>query len=99
MGAHVFLTGLRGLTAPFVGTWLFTHYGSLAFVVAVVLALMGLLVFRSLAQDQREKSSTATKVETGMQHSRTAERAKSASTTSAFEGHADEAERLAKLQS
>ncbi len=52
MGAHVFLTGLRGLTAPFVGTWLYTYYGSLAFGVAVVLALIGLLVFRSLAGDQ-----------------------------------------------
>jgi len=59
MGAHVFLTGLRGLTAPFVGTWLYTYYGPLAFGVAVALALIGLLVFRSLAREQHDAQAAA----------------------------------------
>jgi len=65
MGAHVFLAGLRGLTAPFVGTWLFTHYGSLAFGVAVVLQVMGLMMFRSLAREQhRAQAATNIEIET-----------------------------------
>ncbi len=55
MGTHVFLTGLRGLTAPFFGTWLYHRIGAFAFVVAVGLAVTGMLVFRSLARVQRDR--------------------------------------------
>ncbi|HPF38519.1 MAG TPA: hypothetical protein P5081_14500 [Phycisphaerae bacterium] len=56
MGVHVFLTGTRGLTAPFFGTWLYKQTGAFAFVVAVTLGATGMLIFRSLARAQRERS-------------------------------------------
>ncbi len=57
MGTHVFLTGLRGLVAPFVGTFLYTNYGPLAFVVATLLALSGLVMFAVLARSQRQEAA------------------------------------------
>ena len=59
MGTHVFLTGLRGLTAPFFGTWLYIQTGAFAFAVAVGLAVIGMLVFRRLAKVQGERASLA----------------------------------------
>lgn len=53
MGTHVFLTGLRGLVAPFLGTYLYLNNGPLAFIVATGLALAGALTFQSL--DRRER--------------------------------------------
>jgi hypothetical protein len=52
MGTHVFLTGLRGLTAPFFGTWLFNVAGATAFAVATVLSISGGVVFWRLAKQQ-----------------------------------------------
>ena len=56
MGTHVFLTGLRGLIAPFFGTLLYMHYGPLSFVVATSLALAGVFTFASLAKLQRRQA-------------------------------------------
>jgi hypothetical protein len=53
MGTHVFLTGLRGLTAPFLGTFLYIRYGPIAFAVALALALAGLATFSSLARSEQ----------------------------------------------
>ncbi len=58
MGTHVFLTGVRGLIMPFVGTFLYLSYGPLAFVVATALALSGILTFASLARRQRQAGAT-----------------------------------------
>lgn len=59
MGTHVFLTGLRGLTAPFLGTWLYTSfYPPVAFIVAVTLSLIGLAIFRSMAKTETDKQAT-----------------------------------------
>lgn len=58
MGTHVFLTGLRGLTAPFFGTWLYVNTGAFAFLVAVCLGATGMLIFRGLAISQRKKHAT-----------------------------------------
>ncbi|MBN2560039.1 MAG: hypothetical protein JXQ75_03820 [Phycisphaerae bacterium] len=55
MGTHVFLAGIRGITAPFIGTFLYTNYGPLAFVVAFVLATLGVLTFVSLARDEHRR--------------------------------------------
>lgn len=57
MGTHVFLTGIRGLIAPFFGTLLYMHYGPLAFVVATSLALAGVFTFASLARVQRRQTT------------------------------------------
>lgn len=57
MGTHVFLTGLRGLTAPFFGTWLYSMTGAFAFAVAVAFGTSGLLVFRRLAKTERKRES------------------------------------------
>ncbi len=54
MGTHVFLTGVRGLIAPFVGTFLYLNYGPVAFGVATLLALLGLAMFAALAHTQRQ---------------------------------------------
>lgn len=53
MGTHVFLTGLRGMIVPFFGTFLYLRYGPLAFAVALILAIAGLLTFASLARRER----------------------------------------------
>jgi hypothetical protein len=57
MGTHVFLTGLRGMVAPFLGTWLYMRFGSAAFVVAFALAMAGLSVFVSLARSESGRKS------------------------------------------
>lgn len=56
MGAHVFLTGLRGLIVPFFGTFLYLRYGPVAFAVALVLAIAGLLTFASLARREGRRA-------------------------------------------
>jgi len=53
MGTHVFLTGIRGITAPLLGTWLYIAYGPVAFAVALACALLGLSQFAALARKQR----------------------------------------------
>jgi hypothetical protein len=53
MGTHVFLTGLRGLTMPFLGTLLYMNYGPVAFLVALLLGLGGLWTFTALDRRQR----------------------------------------------
>ncbi len=50
MGTHVFLTGLRGMAAPFLGTYLYIHHGLAAFVVALILAIGSVWVFVNLAR-------------------------------------------------
>ena len=58
MGTHVFLTGLRGLVMPFLGTFLYLRYGPVAFAVALFLAISGLLTFASLARrEERERAA------------------------------------------
>lgn len=59
MGAHVFLTGIRGLTAPFIGTYLYSLYGPLVFLISSALGLLGLLTFRSLARSQQTARDVA----------------------------------------
>ncbi len=51
-----FLTGLRGLTAPFLGTFLYIRYGPIAFAVALALALGGLATFSSLARSEQRST-------------------------------------------
>lgn len=55
MGAHVFLTGLRGLTAPFIGTWLYSSYGPLVFLLSAILGFSGMLTFRSLMKGEKSE--------------------------------------------
>jgi len=55
MGTHVFLAGTRGMFAPFLGTFLYTYYGPVAFAVAFLLAAMGAAVFVSLAREERRR--------------------------------------------
>lgn len=57
MGTHVFLTGLRGMAAPFLGTLLYMVWGAAAFVVAFALAMAGLAVFVSLARHERRQAA------------------------------------------
>lgn len=64
MGTHVFLTGLRGLTAPFFGTWLYREIGAAAFLIAVALGTGGLLVFRGLARAQCSRALETAKTPT-----------------------------------
>lgn len=53
MAAHVFLTGIRGLTAPFIGTFLYTAIGPGVFLVSAALGFSGMFMFRSLAKTDR----------------------------------------------
>ncbi len=48
MGAHVFLTGIRGLTAPFMGTFFYKTLGPGVFAISATLGFLGMLTFRSL---------------------------------------------------
>ncbi len=57
MGMHVFLTGVRGLIMPFVGTFLYLRYGPLAFVVSTALVVSGMFTFKSLARRQRRDAT------------------------------------------
>ncbi len=56
MGTHVFLAGIRGTIAPFLGTLLYTLHGPLAFLVSVALGVTGILIFVSLAKDERRRN-------------------------------------------
>lgn len=56
MGAHVFLTGIRGLTAPFIGTWLYSNFGPAVFLVSAALGFSGMLTFRSLVGREVSKA-------------------------------------------
>jgi hypothetical protein len=53
MGAHVFLTGLRGMFAPFLGTFLYTSCGPIAFAVAFAFSTAGSIIFWHLARAER----------------------------------------------
>jgi MFS family permease len=57
MGAHVFLTGLRGTFAPFLGTYLYTRSGPVSFIVAFVLSAAGSVIFWFLARAERRQQS------------------------------------------
>ncbi|MBK8270738.1 MAG: hypothetical protein IPK83_21505 [Planctomycetes bacterium] len=50
MSAHVFLTGIRGLTAPFIGTFLYSTIGPGVFLVSATLGFSGMLMFKSLVK-------------------------------------------------
>ncbi len=64
MGIHVSLTGLRGLSAPFIGLALYKLIGWGVFVVALGLALTGLRLFARLAREERRlAASQAEKLE------------------------------------
>ena len=63
MGTHVFLTGLRGMVVPFLGTFLYLNYGPLAFVIATALALSGVFTFASLARSQRRRQDSSESTE------------------------------------
>jgi hypothetical protein len=53
MGVHVTLTGLRGLIMPFVGIWLWTQMGIVAWFVATALSLCGLVMYTAMARDEQ----------------------------------------------
>jgi hypothetical protein len=55
MGVHVMLTGLRGSLAPFVGVWLYDWVGRWTFGVSVVLAVVSLFGFMSMARTAPKK--------------------------------------------
>jgi hypothetical protein len=55
MGIHVSLTGVRGLTAPFVGSLLFAWMGWGVFVPALVASMLGHSIFSSLAREEAGK--------------------------------------------
>lgn len=58
MGIHVTLTGVRGLTAPLLGIWLWNTIGWPVWIVAIVLTLLSEIAFGSLARlEAREKKS------------------------------------------
>lgn len=52
MGIHVFLTGLRGLVAPFIGIFLWQHLGWSVWLVAFFVALVGLVIFWAMANKE-----------------------------------------------
>lgn len=52
MGIHVSLTGLRGLTAPFIGALLYEWTGYGVFGASFVLATIGLFLFYRLAREE-----------------------------------------------
>lgn len=57
MGAHVFLTGIRGLTAPFIGTLLYTYTGPLVFLISATLGFCGMMTFRSLVKSDATRKA------------------------------------------
>jgi hypothetical protein len=59
MGIHVFLTGLRGIVAPFLGTLLYMTIGPGAFAVAVSSSLIGVMMFVSLARREARLAADA----------------------------------------
>lgn len=59
MGIHVSLTGLRGLTAPFLGTFLYTTVGSSVFILGFALSALGLWAFHRLAKEESKHSHTS----------------------------------------
>ncbi len=67
MAVHVTLTGVRGLTAPFLGVALYSLYeslwpgeGSLVFAVGLVITLCGTFGFKSLSKDVIKQQSLET---------------------------------------
>ncbi len=67
MAVHVTLTGVRGLTAPFIGVALYSLYesqwpgeGSLVFAVGLVITLCGTLGFRALSRDVKDPNTLDT---------------------------------------
>jgi hypothetical protein len=59
MGTHVFLTGIRGVIAPFLGTFLYLGWGPLAFVVATAIGTAGICTFALLAKDERRNADSS----------------------------------------
>lgn len=53
MGIHVSLTGMRGLFAPFLGSLLYGWIDWGVFAIALTISIIGLLLFRSLAREER----------------------------------------------
>jgi hypothetical protein len=53
MGIHVSLTGVRGLTAPFLGVVLYHWIDWGVFAVALALAATGLVLFGRLAREEQ----------------------------------------------
>lgn len=53
MGIHVSLTGLRGLTAPFIGALLYEWISYGVFGVSFAVAITGLILFRRLAHEEK----------------------------------------------
>ncbi len=52
MGIHVTLTGLRGLTMPFIGIWLWMHAGIAVWILASILSLWGLIIYIRMARGE-----------------------------------------------
>jgi len=59
MGIHVSLTGIRGLFAPLVGIWLWNAIGWMAWLVALVLCLGGLVIFWWMARSEENGVESA----------------------------------------
>ncbi|MFO0973634.1 MAG: hypothetical protein U1A27_09375 [Phycisphaerae bacterium] len=56
MGVHVSLTGLRGLTMPFIGMGLYKFVGAGVFIASAALSLVGGWLFSKLAVEERSAS-------------------------------------------
>ena len=67
MGIHVFLAGVRGLTMPFLGIWLWSTIGWYVWAIALALSVLGLVAFTAMARDERRATSSdaATNAHTG----------------------------------
>jgi hypothetical protein len=53
MGVHVTLTGLRGLTIPFLGIWLWSRIGWWVWLIATGFCLVGVWGYVKMARDER----------------------------------------------
>jgi hypothetical protein len=73
MGIHVSLTGLRGLVAPFLGTFLFHLIGAGVFAVGFIISFVGYVIFSGLARDERRQKDRGFPVETDVDAVRTVE--------------------------
>jgi len=58
MGIHVFLAGLRGLTMPFLGIWLWSTVGWGVWGIALTLSLLGLGVYTVMARAERRANGS-----------------------------------------
>jgi hypothetical protein len=67
MGVHVMLTGLRGMLAPFFGSWLYLTpgIGRNVFAVSTLMALIAQFGFYSMAKDAPPKLHPAQLEPTG----------------------------------